>query len=204
MKPDVPDVERRFSQARAIVDRSEGRRIRGQPIVFNSLSQVMYASGIGPFRERIRPEAVDRTLRSGDAVKALWNHNSDTVLGNTRAGTLQLRKTPSALAIEIDPPLWADPQLETIQRGDVDGMSFAFRVTEDGDEWDFETDDGIPLRTVTDMTFSEVSIVAFPAYKATEVSLSQRSLDVFAEVRAKQIGHSVDWWQKWHRTQLAR
>lgn len=201
-KPE-PDVERRYAQTRAVVDRS-GRRIRGDAIVFNSLSKVVSERFIGRFRELIQPEAVDRTLRSGAAVKALWNHNSDLVLGNTKSGTLQLRKTASALAIEVDPPLWAEPQLETIQRGDVDGMSFAFHIAEDGDEWDFETDDGIPLRTITDLEFSEVSFVAFPAYPATVVSVSQRSLDAFTEVRAKQMGHSIEWLMKWHRTQLAK
>lgn len=203
MSPNA-DVERRFAQTRAIVDRDEGRHIRGDAIVFNSLSQVLYHKYIGQFRERILPEAVDRTLRDGTAVKALWNHNADLVLGSTKPGTLLLRKTPTALRIDINPPSWADPQLETIERGDVDGMSFAFHVSEEGDVWDFETSDGIPQRDIIDMNFSEVSIVAFPAYGATTVGVSQRSLDAFTEVRAERMGHSVAWLRKVHETRLAR
>jgi HK97 family phage prohead protease len=194
------EIERRYSQDRAMVDRSDGRRVRGNAIVFNSLSIVMVNRGIGRFRERIRPDAVDRTMRSGAAVKALWNHNSDLVLGNTRAGTLLLRKTASALAIEITPPLWADPQLETIQRGDVDGMSFSFSVPDGGDTWEFNTEDGIPIRDVADMTFSEVSVVAFPAYGATDVAVSQRSIEAFTEYHGK---HSRKYWEDQHRSRLA-
>lgn len=197
------DQELRFATNRASVDRSEGRRITGTPIVFNSVSKIMRDRQIGQFRELIRPEAVDRQLRSGDHVKALWNHNADLVLGNTKAGTLSLRKMSAGLSMTIHPPRWAEPQLETIERGDVDGMSFSFGVPEDGDEWDYDSD-GMPLRTVHDMTFSEVSVVAFPAYPATSVTVSQRSLDAFVEVQNKHLGKSVAWWEMVHKTRLAR
>jgi hypothetical protein len=132
---------------------------------------------------------VDRTLRDAEPVKALWNHNSDLVLGSTRAGTLTLRKSKTALGIEISPPSWAEPQMETVSRGDVDGMSFAFHVMgEDGEKWDFKTEDGIPTRYINDMEFSEVSIVAFPAYPETEVSVSKRSIEAFKEERQIQVG----------------
>ncbi len=195
------DHELRYAANRAMVDRTQGRRISGTPIVFNQLSQVLRDKYIGQFREQISPDAVDRTLTQGGSVKALWNHNSDLVLGNTKAGTLALRKTPGGLTMSIQPPMWADPQLETIERGDVDGMSFAFGVTEGGDEWEFDTEDGMPIRTVTDMTFSEVSIVAFPAYLATDVHVSERSLEYFDSLRK---GHSIAWLQKVHRTRLAK
>ena len=199
----MDSIEERSSSNRAMVERAEGRRIIGTPIVFNSLSHVLRDKYIGPFRERIRPEAVDRTMNKAMSVKALWNHNSDMVLGNTRAGTLALRKMSNGLFMTLDPPRWADPQMESIERGDVDGMSFAFGTTEGGDEWDFDTEDGIPIRDVIDMTFKEVSIVAFPAYPATEVSLSQRSLDNYSEVHSTRRGMSIDFARKLHQTRLA-
>lgn len=196
------DIERRHSQSRAMVDSSYGRRIRGDAIVFNSLSKVLRDPRLGQFREIIRPEAVDRTLREAAEVKALWNHNSDTVLGNTRAGTLTLRKLRTALGIEIAPPSWAEPHMETIERGDVNGMSFAFRVFADGDEWDFRTEN-IPTRYVKDMVFSEVSIVTFQAYDETSVEISQRSVDAFIEERRIQLGSkSIEWLQRVHRQRL--
>lgn len=198
----VSNTEQRDASTRMVVeDTDTGRRVlRGMPIVFNSLSHVLFDPFIGQFREVIHPDAVDRTLRSAASVKALWNHNSDLVLGNTRAGTLALRKMSNGLSMEIHPPSWAGPQVETVQRGDVDGMSFAFGVMAGGERF-YEGEDGVPVREVTDMTFKEVSIVAFPAYPATNVQVSQRSLDLFKETMS---GSSVDFLLKMHRTRLAR
>jgi HK97 family phage prohead protease len=195
-------VEQRSASTRMIVEENDtGKRVlRGEPIVFNSLSHVLFDPFIGRFREMIMPEAVDRTLRSAASVKALWNHNSDLVLGNTRSGTLALRKGTTALSMEIRPPAWAAPQVETVERGDVDGMSFAFGVTDGGETWE-DGEDGIALRKVFDMTFKEVSIVAFPAYPETNVQVSQRSLDVFKE---SVKGSRIDWLRKVHQTRLAR
>ena len=43
----------------------------------------------------------------------------------------------------------------------------------------FEARNGIPTRIVSDMRIPEVSIVTFPAYAATDVSVAQRSLQAF-------------------------
>lgn len=184
--------ERRFA-GECRVDLSEDRRIRGTAIVFDSLSV-----NLGGFREIIRPEAVDRTLAEALDVRALWNHDASEVLGRTRAGTLRLFKRRDGLHVEIDPPSWAKARLETIARGDVTGMSFRFKVLED----DWQMDDGpVPLREVTDMTVDEVSIVTFPAYVTTDVTVAQRSLEAFVQ---RQPGRSVEWLRKVHRTRLAR
>lgn len=199
----VSEFEQRDASSRMVVEENDtGRRVlRGMPIVFNSPSHVLYHPFIGKFREVIKPEAVDRTLRATTSVKALWNHNSDLVLGNTRAGTLLLRKMTNGLAMEIHPPSWAAPQVETVERGDVDGMSFSFNVMDGGDDY-IAGDDGIPTREVSDMTFKEVSIVAFQAYPAANtVTVSKRSLELFRESMS---GSRIDWLRKVHQTRLAR
>ena len=55
-----------------------------------------------------------------------------------------------------------------IQDGDVDGMSFLFRV--DADEWtDLDTD--YPKRRITKIGFvQEVSAVNYPAYTSTSIN----------------------------------
>lgn len=173
---------------------SDGRRIRGYAIVFNSLSV-----NLGGFREIIAPEAVDRTLTEGLDVHAFYDHDTGKVLGRTRAGTLSLRKDRKGLAIEIDPDpsiSYVSDVLRLVSRGDVTGMSFGFRALEDS--WE---DGKIPTRTVHDMVISEVSIVSKPAYSSTDVQVAQRSLRAFEEARA---GRSIAFLQKWHRTAIAK
>lgn len=188
--------ERRVSPERVTFDTTGDRRIRGVPVTFNTVSRVLMSQRIGPFRERILPSAVDRVLSSGAEVKALWNHNESEVLGSRQAGTLTLRKMARGLEMDLDPPRWASRYVESVERGDVNGMSFGFLVPEGGDEWDFHTDDGVPLRSVGDMVFREVSITAFPAYEGTSVEVSQRSVDLFLERQAH--GVPYEWRSKFH------
>jgi uncharacterized protein len=166
--------EIRRSPAAAKVDAFDGRMIRGMPIVFNSLSL-----DLGGFRERILPSAVDRTLREGFDVRALVDHDPSKIIGRVKAGTLSLRKDSEGLLARIDPPntTVARDILESITRGDVTGMSFAFRTITDS--WHME--EGEPIREVSDMEIQDVSIVSFPAYEATDVHVALRSLEVFRQ-----------------------
>lgn len=189
--------ERRVSPERLTIDTSIDRRLRGRAITFNKISKVVVDPRIGRHRERILSTAVDRVLTSGAEVKALWNHDQSQVLGSRRAGTLVLSKGVNGLLMELEPPRWASRHVETVERGDVDGMSFAFQIpTPEGEEWDFRTSDGIPLRTVKDMIFREISIVTFPAYDDTSVVVSQRSIDAFLEQQPH--GAPYNWRAKWH------
>jgi HK97 family phage prohead protease len=184
------DLEYRYSK----VEADGATRLRGTAIVFNALSR-----DLGGFREIIAPEAVNRTLSQADEVFAFWNHDAGVVLGSTRSGTLTLRKDNYGLHVEIDPPKSAAAIVESVQRGDVRGMSFAFRVMPGGLEWDDRQHP--PVRVVRDMQFSEVSIVAKAAYTQTDVSVALRSLQ---EYKAQQRNTSVAWLQRVHKTRLAR
>lgn len=166
-------IERRgFAECRIEADDS-GRKLRGYAIVFDSLSQ-----DLGGFQEIIAPSAVDRALDEAHDIRALVDHDSGKIIGRTRSGTLSLKKDKHGLRVAIDPDLeisYVKDIMRSVSRGDVSGMSFGFRTLDD--EWDF--DRKIPLRTVTDMLISEVSIVAMPAYQATDISVAQRSMDAF-------------------------
>jgi HK97 family phage prohead protease len=191
----MDNLERRaWAECRAEAS-DNGRRIRGYPIVFNSLSV-----DLGGFREIIAPEAVDRTISEGLDVRALVDHDSSKVIGRTRAGTLRLRKDSRGLHMEVEPDediSYARDIMRAVARGDVSGMSFGFRV--DADEWNY--DGKTPVRTVTDMRVSEVSIVTFPAYQATDVQVAQRSLNAFRQGDKR---HSVEWLKLLQRQKAAR
>jgi HK97 family phage prohead protease len=142
---------------------TEGRQITGYAAMFDQRSEEL-----GGFHEVIRPGAFDRALKEGHDVRALWNHNPDLVLGRTKAGTLRLSVDDRGLKIEADLPetqAGRDAHV-SIGRGDVDQMSFAFRVLTD--EW--RTENGEPLRELLDVELFDVSPVTYPAYQQTHVS----------------------------------
>lgn len=166
------DVERRnfpVTELRAITDDQGLRHITGYAAVFNSLSE-----DLGGFREKIDPGAFKKTIGSDD-VRALWNHNDDYVLGRNKSGTLSLSEDAHGLKIDILPPdvQWARDLMVSIERGDVDKMSFGFRTV--SDRWERQDDDEI--RTLEEVKLFDVSPVTFPAYPDTAVAL--RSLDEF-------------------------
>lgn len=156
-------IERRALTSPIEVRASDkGRTIGGYAAVFNSETDIG-----GYFREKIAPGAFAPALK-GD-VRALFDHDSAHVLGRTKSGTLRLSEDDKGLAVEIDLPdtQTARDLTASMERGDIDGMSFGFRVTKQ--EWD-ETQDP-PLRTIQEVELLEVSVVTFPAYDDTEIAL---------------------------------
>lgn len=158
-------MERRVLGQVEVRARGEGQQrvITGYAAVFDSLSVVMWG-----FRERIAKGAFAETL-DGD-VRALWNHDTNHVLGRTTVGTLRLEEDDKGLRVEIEPPDTPLTQsfLASIERGDVSQMSFAFATLEDS--WDYDEQDQL-IRTLRKVKLYEVSPVTFPAYTETEVGV---------------------------------
>jgi HK97 family phage prohead protease len=147
----------------------------GKAIVCNSRSH-----NLGGFVEVIDPKALDEADLSD--VVGLFNHDRSMVLGRTTAGTMTLTRDKDggmSYRIAYDPK---DPDhqrvMAKIQRGDVVGSSFAFRVAANGDSWDKEETDttSIYVRTVTKISrVSDVCPVTVPAYANS--TAAKRSLD---------------------------
>lgn len=144
----------------------EKRMLAGYAAVFNSDTDIG-----GWWIERVAPGAFSDTI--GGDIRALIDHDTGRIIGRTKSGTLRLKQDERGLAVEIDVPnttngndLW-----ELVERGDISGMSFGFRVTKQ--EWDETVDP--PVRTIQAVELFEVSAVAFPAYDDTEIG--KRSLD---------------------------
>lgn len=147
----------------------------GYAAKFNTLSEEMWG-----FREQIAPEAFNRALKEKHDVRYLVDHDPGRILGRTKSGTARLGVDKVGLRAEVDLP---DTQagrdiLESVKRGDVSGMSFAFRVGVE--EWDEKADP--PVRTIKDVDLFDVSAVTYPAYPETEVSA--RARDKVKEIKA--------------------
>jgi HK97 family phage prohead protease len=176
----TPDLERR-----AATVAHDGTAIVGRAIVFGTLSE-----DLGGFREFIESSAVDRTFAEQIDVRALVDHDPAKIIGRVKAGTLILEKRHDGLHVRITPPDTTVGRdiLESVRRGDIDGMSFTFGVVRPGGERFEQRDSGL-VRIVSDMRIVEVSPVTFPAYTATDASVAQRSLQAFR----REQGQRVDW-----------
>jgi HK97 family phage prohead protease len=148
---------------------AEQRVITGYAATFNTLSDVML-----DFRERIQPGAFDRTLKRGPDVRALVNHRADLLLGRTKSGTLRLEADAQGLRFELTPPntMLARDTIESIERGDLDGMSFAFRTV--SDDWHVEEGQTIRELLEVDLDDGDVSFATYPIYPDTEIALRSR------------------------------
>jgi uncharacterized protein len=151
----------------------DGMTFEGYAAVFNTPSEPL------PFIERIAPGAFKRSIDARNDIKLLWNHDTGTVLGSTRAGTMRLNEDERGLRVSATFPNTSAGRdaAELLRRGDVDSMSFGFSVPSGGDEW---SNDGAE-RTLKSVRLHEVSIVAFPAYSSTAGTTSVRGLDKVAE-----------------------
>lgn len=135
----------------------------GYASVFNHGYEVH--DSFGSFTERLSPGAFARTLTEQPDVMLLINHQG-LPLARTKSGTLSLSEDSVGLRVEAkldgnDPDVRAI--LPKMRRGDVDEMSFAFRVN--AQEWS----DDYSERTITEVNLArgDVSIVSFGANPAT-------------------------------------
>ena len=137
--------------------------------------------GIKPLMPTFQDEQPVYANKSQAIQKALWNHNTDLVLGSVSAGTLNLFVDGIGLRCEITLPntTWGNDAYESIQRGDVDGMSFGFRCVEDMWSKTQYEDREIYKRTILEVELFEVSPCVFPAYPDSQINC--RSLESFKE-----------------------
>lgn len=155
-------------ERRAVAElRSDRSAIVGYAVLFDVRSR-----DLGGFVEVVKPQAVDRSM-SGDIV-ALYDHQPGAVLGRTPK-TLQLRKDARGLAFTLDPAKTqaGHDALELVARGDITGASFGFLTKKDA----WRKDAGVMVRELLDIEIAEISLTAFPAYRETDVTVAQRSLE---------------------------
>jgi len=135
-------------------------RMAGYAAVFNEASLPL------PFIEKIAPGAFTKTLQETPDVRLLANHEG-LPMARTKNGTMRLYEDETGLYFEAElaNTQEARDMYTLVERGDVDQMSFAFRVIRQN--WSKDRTE----RTLTEVSLADgdVSIVTYPAYPATSV-----------------------------------
>lgn len=154
--------------------RAAGRKLAGYAAVFGAVAQM------DGYVESITPGAFRASLAAKGDILALVDHDPGRLLARTSSGTLRLREDDKGLAFELDVPdttLGRDI-LAMSERGDLGGMSFAFRMKDEA----WPANGRRELRAVE---LLEVSVVqAFPAYTATTVEARRKAIPV-ADILAR-------------------
>jgi HK97 family phage prohead protease len=145
--------------------------IEGYAAVFNVTSEDLGGFGFS-FREIIMPGAFKDCLGKDPDVRCLFNHDSNLVLGRTKAETLSLKEDEKGLFFGCDLPgtQTARDLLTSIKRGDVDQCSFGFYVRKQ--KFGREEDDNGKVTVIRELhavDLFDVSPVTFPAYPQTSV-----------------------------------
>lgn len=186
------DLEARRSQIDTADKRTFTSEVRAATHEDGTVQMVGYAAmwdreadGL-PFREVIKRGAFAQSLSRGDDVFLLVNHDTDALpLARRSAGTLDLVEDEVGLRVEatLDQSNPRAAELASaLARGDVDKMSFAFSIAEDGTT---RTKDGV--RELRNLNLFEVSVVTWPAYSATSVGMRSASDDLAARWRFAQL-----------------
>lgn len=122
--------------------------------------------------EVIKRGAFTASLKKEEVV-ALWNHDSQKVLGRTSNDTLELEEDEHGLrgTLHIAPTTYGKDVYQLIKRGDLVGCSFGFFV----DDYRDIAKDGTVTHEITKAQLLEVSVVTWPQYEQTEIAVRSKN-----------------------------
>jgi uncharacterized protein len=123
--------------------------------------------------EIISRGAFDSSLNKD--VRALWNHNTQYVLGRSKNGSLTLKADDKGLfgTIKLPNTQYANDLYELVSRGDIDQASFGFNIIDEELE---ELASGGYRWRIKDIDLHEISVVTFPAYENTTVQAREKQV----------------------------
>lgn len=146
----------------------EPKKISGYGIVYNRKTQIY-----DDLYEIIRPGAARKILEANSDIKCALNHDNRFLFGRTKSGTLQLEENQTGVKYTVTPPDtgWARDAMVSIERRDIDGSSFTFGVTSEGEKITKQKD-GSYLREIFEFArIGEMGPVTDPAYITTTAEL---------------------------------
>lgn len=168
----------RATELRAVTKDDGTPVLRGKGVSFDTYSQ-----DFGGWREVVRPTALSKTLGdmrsnpTGSRIYSAFNHDDNQILGRVSAGTLEVTTEDDGVYYEVRMSRTSPVALhvyDAVNRGDVNGSSFAFSLAPDSTEWTEDPDTGTLIREIVqNVRLFELGPVTSPAY-----------LDTTSEVRA--------------------
>lgn len=177
---ELPEVEHRRLADVAFRMDGDTPVLDGYALVYEYRYDIGGGPDAGGFTEVIARGAAAKSAGEAD-VRLLVNHDG-VPLARSRGGegTLTLESDDIGLKVraELDP---ANPKVQELRsamnRGDLDQMSFAFRIPKGEGRQEWSSD--YTLRTIREVQLFDVSVVTYPANPATVAKL--RSDEIPAE-----------------------
>lgn len=142
------------------------KEIGGIAAVVNSVTD------LGMFEEVILPGAFDYALSKDYDIRCLFNHESELILGRTKANTCKVFVNADGNLEYTWVPDYENPThmsvVRSIMRGDITQSSFAFTIKEQtwADSTKYGTMGKRTIKVIEDLY--DVSPVTYPAYEETE------------------------------------
>lgn len=158
-------------------------KVRGYATVYEEPYEMW--DMFGSYSEVVGEGAGKTTLSQDPAVQLLLNHEGLS-MAYTRAGTLRLAEDTTGLEVDGDVDTARSDvhdMVLALERGDVDEMSFAFRVTRQSWSPDYDQ------RRIVEYNIhrGDVSVVNFGANPATDVGLRAQDFDHLDEDAARAL-----------------
>ncbi|MGJ6126191.1 HK97 family phage prohead protease [Mycolicibacterium sp. Y3] len=169
--------ERRF----ASLDRSiTGNKLGGYAALYN------VTTDLGACLEMLAPTAFRSVLESPNLdTVGLLNHDENQLLARTKNGSLRLATDSTGLEFEMDlKTTLGNSVREMVDSGLLTGCSFSFKPG----EYRWDTYEGRRLWVQTSVArLKDVSVVAFPQYPETTVSVRSMPAESTSGIRQSQL-----------------
>lgn len=165
------DIERRLytgldMEMRTVTDSTVA--FRGYATVYDEPYEMLGGPDKGGWMETVAGGAAARTLNTKPSVMLLVNHDG-LPLARTKSGTMTLEEDSRGLIADAPKLDLRNPKVQEVNsamsRGDVDEMSFAFRVTRQ--EWNEDFTQRIIREFDLNVRGADMSIVTWGANPAT-------------------------------------
>ena len=139
--------------------------------------------------EEIEPRAFQNALDRAENV-AMTKDHGDSVLAETRAGTLRLYE--DNIGLYADAVVTDEQTIEEARAGKIRGWSFGMRNVKDTVE--ARTDGELPLRKITGFDIDHITLVVkkTPIYSATSVEVRAQEETIVETRASEQETHVVD------------